>query len=177
MKSPKMPENLPPLPIGSNGKPLVPCGFGGTFDHDKSYTLTRKKKHSEGWINNCNGILADVFYFAESDSTTCKLNGWGDFEEPDNVWTNPPLTRLEAYRAAIRSEREEAKKMSAEADEVAEQWRIRLAECVQAESALTPSPDAALSRKAWFERGKKVERTHGKSPTCFPLWPQDEGAQ
>lgn len=175
MKSPVMPSNLPPLPAEKNGKPLV------YYRIEKGSTLREASGAASCFMPDigrwaCQGSARFAYdqrdgveHFAtESNSAFCRLNGWGDFEEPE-----VPPTRLEAYREAIRKELEESERMSKEADAVAAAWRTRLVQCVEAHAALTNPPDAALSRKAWFDHGKKVERLHGKSPTNFPLWPHD----
>ena len=166
---PEMPANLPPLPVGRNSKKLVYVGTNEECNGNCWHTwggydswVYPGYKH---WIGEYKS-----HYAAESDSEICRLNQWGDFT-PEAKPAEPakPQTVLDVYRADVAAKLAEAAKTIQELRQSLAEWENYHGQLIEASTQLEVGD--ALSRKAWFEAGKRCERQHGKTPTNFPKYP------
>lgn len=169
---PEMPADLPPLPMGKNGRPLIYCGklegLTGSFD---GY-LFKKKWSQKVWDHFKHWALGDseAFYASASNSEFCRLNQWGDFD-PRNKAVDAimPQTTLAAYLSSAEAAIQEAGAAFQAATETAAAWAKELQARRDIRDRL--QGDTAFARRAWFDAGRKCERHHGKIPTTFPALP------
>lgn len=179
---PTMPADLPPLPMGRNGKPLVYVGMGMTFkrvDTDEETGLWALLEEDVEWNYGGWSGTAERHFAAECDSDICRLNQWGDFTpaQPSEPAKEPPKSAVERHLAQLRKEAEAAEKDFKDADKA---YDAALALRSQKLAAMNDKleviyrlegTDDALSRQKWMEHGMKIQRLHLKKPTVFPKFP------
>lgn len=167
----EMPADLPPLPMGKNGKPLVYLGKGTEFKVIKPGFWSYFLGVNNDWdYDNWNGLSKDRHYAAESDSEICRLNQWGDFD-PRTKAVEPakPQTTIAAYLASAEAAIQEADAAFQAATETAAEWAKEL----QARRDILDrlQGDNAFARRAWYLAGIRDERHHAKQRTTFPALP------
>lgn len=188
--APKMPADLPPLPMGKNGKPLVYLGESGMFlcvGAKRMYMLCAGSWGLEGdWYGNGDTSR----YAAESDSEVCKLNGWGDFAPVEKVEiVNGPVelftpkfgmmpdkpvekkTALQIYQESARAALDEAAKECERLASALHDWTVYREDLALAVRMMGREQTSTIHRKAWYEEGRRDQKNHAKVRTVFPLNP------
>lgn len=167
---PEMPAELPPLPMGKNGKPLVYIGKGETFEVLRPGFWAYFLGGCNDWdYDNWSGLSKGRHYAAESGSEICRLNQWGDFDPRKKAVETAAQTTLAAYLASAESAIQEADAAFQAATECAAAW----AKEIQARRDIRDrmKGDTALARRAWYLAGRRDERQHAKQRTTFPALP------
>ena len=167
----EMPAELPPLPMGKNGRPLVYLGAGQKFSTLSAGFEGYMSDFGSRWGHGklWNGRLNDCHYAAESDSEICRLNQWGDFDPRNKAVEPAAQTTIAAYLASAESSIQEADAAFQAATECAAAWAKELQARRDIRDRL--QGDNAFARRAWFYAGMKCVRNHGKIPTTFPALP------
>ena len=165
----EMPAELPPLPMGKNGRPLVYLGAGQKFS-----TLSAGEMYMEErglWPKSPYKRAGDGdnHYAAESDSEICRLNQWGDFDPRNKAVEPAAQTTIAAYLASAEAAIQEADAAFQAATECAAAWEKELQDRRDIRDRL--KGDTALARRVWYLAGRRDERHHAKQRTTFPALP------
>lgn len=191
--APKMPENLPPLPIGRNFKQTVYLGEFGPYKYGIVSHVFVCIYNLWVQLGEPHQILYEGkqwHYATESDSEVCKLNGWGDFAPVEKVEiVNGPVelftpkfgmmpdkpvekkTALQIYQESARAALDEAAKECERLASALHDWTVYREDLALAVRMMGREQTSTIHRKAWYEEGRRDQKNHAKVRTVFPLNP------